>query len=108
MLTLPMVVALSANHLAALELPNTIRRLYLVRDDDPAGRAAVDTLGSRAGQAGVEVLVLDAMLGDLNDDLRLLAPRLHKRPGSPANDYLQAREPIRGLASKRDGRHTPT
>jgi hypothetical protein len=69
---LPMVAALSANHLAALELPDTLRRLYLVRDDDPAGHAAVETLGSRAGQVGVEVLVLDATLGDLNDDLRLL------------------------------------
>ncbi|HEV2605634.1 MAG TPA: toprim domain-containing protein [Microvirga sp.] len=70
--TLPMVAALSANHLAALELPSTLNRLYLVRDDDPAGRMAVDTLASRAGQVGVEVLVLDATLGDLNDDLRLL------------------------------------
>ncbi len=70
--TMPIVAALSANHLAALELPKPLRRLYLARDDDPAGRAAVDTLGSRATQAGVDVLVLDATLGDLNDDLRLL------------------------------------
>jgi hypothetical protein len=69
---LPMVAALSANHLAALELPTRLRRLYLARDDDPAGRSAVKALDTRAREAGVEVLVLDAELGDLNDDLRLL------------------------------------
>ncbi len=47
-------------------------KLYLARDDDPAGRGAVDALADRARQAGVEVLTLDAMLGDLNDDLRTL------------------------------------
>jgi hypothetical protein len=69
---LPMVAALSANHLAALELPTTLRRLYLVRDDDPAGHAAVETLAFKAMEAGIEAPVLDATLGDLNDDLRLL------------------------------------
>ncbi len=70
--TLALVAALSANHLAALELPATLRRLYLVRDDDVAGKSAVEALAARATAAGIEVLVLDAQLGDLNDDLRLL------------------------------------
>lgn len=70
--TLPVVAGLSANHLAALELPPTLRRLYLARDDDPAGRGAVDKLAARTVEAGIEVVVLDAELGDLNDDLRLL------------------------------------
>lgn len=69
---LPMVAALSANHLAALELPSTLRRLYVVRDDDLAGRGAVEALSTRAMAAGIEALPLDASLGDLNDDLRLL------------------------------------
>ncbi|MFN3945301.1 MAG: toprim domain-containing protein [Allosphingosinicella sp.] len=69
---LPMVAALSANHLAALELPVGLRRLYLVRDDDSAGHGAVDALSDRATAAGIEALMLDASLGDLNDDLRLL------------------------------------
>ncbi len=69
---LPMVAALSANHLAALELPSTLHRLYLVRDDDLAGRGAVEALSARATAAGIEALPLDASLGDLNDDLRLL------------------------------------
>ena len=39
--TLPMVAALSANHLAALLFPPTLRRLYVARDRDPAGDAAM-------------------------------------------------------------------
>lgn len=70
--TLPMVAALSANHLAALELPVSLNRLYIVRDDDPAGHGAVEALSDRATAAGIEALTLDASLGDLNDDLRLL------------------------------------
>lgn len=69
---LPMTAALSANHLAALELPPTLRRLYLARDDDPAGRGAVETLATRAGEAGIEAITLDAALGDFNEDLRKL------------------------------------
>ena len=69
---LPMVAATSANHLAALELPTSLRRLYIVRDNDPAGYAAADALGGRAAATGIEVLILDAVLGDLNDDLRRL------------------------------------
>lgn len=69
---LPMIAGLSANHLAALTLPGTLRRLYLARDDDPAGRAAVETLATRARDGGIEVLALDAALGDFNEDLRRL------------------------------------
>ena len=42
--TLPMVAALSANHLAAILFPATLRRLYVARDPDPAGDAAIATL----------------------------------------------------------------
>lgn len=69
---LPMVAATSANHLAAVELPTSLRRLYIVRDDDPAGRAAGNILGTRAAEAGVDVVILDSVLGDLNEDLRRL------------------------------------
>src|SRR6266481_3961476 len=39
--TMPMVAALSAAHLAAILFPVTLRRLYVARDDDPAGDGAV-------------------------------------------------------------------
>ena len=70
--TMPMIAALSANHLAALTLPNGLCRLYIARDNDPAGRQAAETLAERAHAAGVEVLPLIPALGDFNDDLRQL------------------------------------
>ena len=68
---MPMAAALSAAHLAALALPLTLRRLYIVRDDDPAGEEARDSLAARAEVAGIEALTIAPMLGDLNEDLRL-------------------------------------
>src|SRR5215471_7791276 len=61
---LPMLAALSANHLAAILLPGTLRRLYVARDRDPAGDIAV--------AAGIEALTLSPALGDFNEDLRHL------------------------------------
>jgi hypothetical protein len=69
---MPMIAALSANHLAALVLPPTLRRLYFVRDDDPAGHMAATVLCERARAADIEVRVLAARIGDFNDDLRRL------------------------------------
>jgi len=70
--TLPMVAALSANHLAALLLPSTLRRLYIARDNDPAGRRAAETLTEQAQAGGIEALTLSPGMGDFNDDLRQL------------------------------------
>jgi hypothetical protein len=72
MLSVRMVAALSANHLAALLFRVTLRRLYVVRDDDPPGDFAVATLSERARAAGIEVLTLSPTLGDFNEDLRHL------------------------------------
>ncbi|MEW5424109.1 toprim domain-containing protein [Amorphus sp. 3PC139-8] len=68
---LPMAAALSAAHLAALTLPVSLRRLYIVCDDDPAGEEARNSLGARAEAEGIETLTIAPMLGDLNEDLRL-------------------------------------
>jgi hypothetical protein len=69
---MPMMSALSAAHLAAILFPASLRRLYVARDDDPAGDAARDTLIERARDAGIDAIPLSPALGDLNDDLRLL------------------------------------
>ena len=69
---LPLVAALSANHLAALIPPPTLRRLYIARDNDPAGRRAAETLTERAQADGIEALTLVPDAGDFNDDLRQL------------------------------------
>ena len=70
MTTLPMTAALSAAHLAALQLPPALRRLYIARDLDPAGHIATARLADRARDAGIEALVLSSRCGDFNDDLR--------------------------------------
>ena len=44
--SLPMIAGLSANHLAALDLPPALRRLYVARDNDAAGHQ-----GGRTGCA---------------------------------------------------------
>jgi hypothetical protein len=65
-----MAAALSAAHLAAILLPPTLERLYVIRDNDPAGDAARDGLIQRAADAGIEAIVLSPVMEDFNDDLR--------------------------------------
>ncbi|MDW3221291.1 MAG: toprim domain-containing protein [Paracoccaceae bacterium] len=67
---LPVVAALSANHLAALQLPADLRRLYIAVDADPAGLSSADQLTHRAIGAGIDAIYLSPHLGDFNDDLR--------------------------------------
>jgi hypothetical protein len=69
---MPMVAALSAAHLAAILFPAALRRLYIVRDDDPAGDGARDSLVARADAVGIEAIALSPTLGDFNEDLRLI------------------------------------
>ena len=67
-----MAAALSAAHLSAILSPETLRRLYIVRDNDPAGDGARDSLIERANAVGIEAIVLSPALGDFNEDLRTL------------------------------------
>jgi hypothetical protein len=69
---MPMVAALSAAHLAAILFPATLRRLYIARDDDPAGDHAMAGLVERAQAVGIEAITLSPRLGDFNEDLRTL------------------------------------
>jgi len=69
---MPMVAALSAAHLSAILFPPTLRRLYIVRDDDPAGDSAMASLVDRATAVGIEALCLSPTLEDFNEDLRTL------------------------------------
>ena len=69
---MPMIAALSSAHLAAMLFPETLRRLYVLRDNDPAGERASVTLLDRATAAGIDAVVLTSELGDFNDDLRRL------------------------------------
>ena len=69
--TMPMAAALSANHLAALLFPFTLRRLYIACDADVAGMGAAMTLTSRAEEAGIEAFPLSPRFGDFNEDLHV-------------------------------------
>ncbi|MEZ5768594.1 MAG: toprim domain-containing protein [Paracoccaceae bacterium] len=64
-----MASALSAGHLSAIQFSPHLRRLYIVRDNDPAGDAARDSLVDRTIGAGIEAITLSPMQGDFNDDL---------------------------------------
>jgi hypothetical protein len=67
---MPMLAALSAAHLAAILFPPSLRRLYVLRDRDPAGEGARDSLVARAASLGIETMSLTPLNGDFNDDLR--------------------------------------
>ena len=69
---MPMAAALSAAHLAAILFPASLRRLYIARDNDPAGDSAMETLINRARDVGIEAIELSPQLGDFNEDLLLL------------------------------------
>ena len=75
---LPVAAALSAAHLAAIRFPPAVRRLYILRDNDPAGTAAARTLTDRAHSAGIDVLVLSPRRGDFNDDLMAFGADGHR------------------------------
>ena len=66
---LPLAAALSSRHLAAILFPPSLRVLYILRDPDPAGDGAVQSLVSRAKAAGIEAVPLAPLVGDFNDDL---------------------------------------
>jgi hypothetical protein len=67
--TMPMVAALSANHLALILWPDQLRRLYIAVDNDPAGHAAAARLVARAHVTQVEARLLRPHGDDWNSDL---------------------------------------
>ncbi|MDX2264787.1 MAG: toprim domain-containing protein [Hyphomicrobiales bacterium] len=68
---MPVAAALSAAHLAAFDPPADLDRLYIVRDNDAAGRWAAARLDERARHIGVgSIIHLTPMFKDFNDDLR--------------------------------------
>ena len=72
--SLPLIAALSANHLAALAFAPSWRRLYVARDNDMAGRHATQRLHERGRAAGIEIRDLVPVHEDFNADLRALGP----------------------------------
>lgn len=66
---MPAIAALSAAHLGAILFPRGLERLYVARDDDPAGAGALAMLTRRADPAGIEIVSLEPRLDDFNSDL---------------------------------------
>ena len=73
---MPVIAGLSANHLAALELPSGVRRLYVARDNDAEGRRAEARLRERFEPQPVEVCPLQPVYADFNVDLRQFGPEV--------------------------------
>jgi hypothetical protein len=71
---MPIVSALTANHLAAFRPPTGCLRLYVAADADAAGRHGIEGLSRRTQAFGILPLVLTPELGDFNEDLRRLGP----------------------------------
>ena len=71
---MPVAAALSAAHLAALTLPVGLRRLYVARDNDEAGRFAVERLRARSGAGDIDIRALAPRTEDFNADLLSLGP----------------------------------
>ncbi|WP_022730087.1 DUF7146 domain-containing protein [Thalassospira lucentensis] len=69
---LPVLAALSAAHLGALILPDSLQRLYVARDNDPAGWRAFNRLRSRHIDRDIRALV--PRLDDFNADLVTFGP----------------------------------
>jgi DNA primase len=89
---LPVVAALSANHLAALILPAHLRRLYIAVDNDEAGMCASNKLADRAETSAIEAIRLFPHGGDFNEDLCALgieALRAHLRPQLAPEDVAR-------------------
>jgi hypothetical protein len=71
---MPVAAALSAAHLAALILPPTLRRLYVARDNDEAGRFALERLRARSRAGDIDIRALAPRTEDFNADLLCLGP----------------------------------
>jgi hypothetical protein len=94
---LPMIAGLSANHLAALDLPSSLCRLYVARDNDAAGRLAANRLRDRHQYIDVRQLV--PVHADFNVDLyRLGAGTMLAR----LTDQLVPDDRVRLLTGRRD------
>lgn len=61
---------LTATHLAAFDIPSSVARLWIVRDNDDAGDRGANRLAIRARGEGVQPYVLTPERGDFNDDLK--------------------------------------
>jgi hypothetical protein len=92
--SMAMIAGLSAAHLAAIQFPAALRRLYVARDDDPAGATALSTLIERCEPLGMTVIPLEPRLDDFNGDLTAYG---HERLAAAIRVQLSAADAVRFL-----------
>lgn len=73
-----MVAALTANHLAAINLPTDLKHLIIARDNDAAGLNAAEQLTERALMEGIRCNTIVSRSDDFNTDLTTYGPRYLK------------------------------
>ena len=70
-----LVSCLTANHLGVFDPPDSIKRLWIARDNDPAGEAAAERLRKRAEAKNMLCFDLVPRRGDFNEDLQECGPK---------------------------------
>ncbi|MEC5291908.1 MULTISPECIES: DUF7146 domain-containing protein [unclassified Aurantimonas] len=66
---LPVAACLSATHLGLFEVPDDVRELWIVKDQDEAGERAAQLLRQRLEGRDIVIRDRDPVLGDFNDDV---------------------------------------
>ena len=103
-----MAAALSAAHLAAILFPDALRRLYIVRDNDPAGDGAQDSPG-RTGERGRD-RGHRALAGAGGTSTRISNARHRRAPRHAGAARTAGRRPLSGsggIVAGRDGGRPP-
>ena len=67
---LSLAACLSATHLGLFDVPDTVRELWILKDNDAAGARAAAHLRERLANRNIVIHAVEPVLGDFNDDLQ--------------------------------------
>ena len=67
---LSLAACLSATHLGLFDVPDTVRELWILTDNDAAGARAAAHLRERLANRNIAIHQVEPVLGDFNDDLQ--------------------------------------
>ena len=72
---LSLAACLSATHLGLFDVPDTVRELWILTDNDAAGARAAAHLRERLASRDIAIHEVEPVLGDFNDDLQGWGPQ---------------------------------
>ena len=72
---LSLAACLSATHLGLFDVPDTVRELWILKDNDAAGARAAAHLRERLTCRNIVIHEVEPVLGDFNDDLQAWGPQ---------------------------------